>query len=721
MVKKHKKNADIKFYKYFQSASFQRIMILAITWLVLSTVVAYEAAPKKYMLSVGDISKVDIQAPSDIENKIKTRQNAEEQAEKLDPVLIPIVNANSDMFNGAYEYFDELERLMLAVKGDESHLSLEDKVRKHDPDRKFQTLFSMSEEDRQYLFTDEGEKEIQELKNIIIKETLPELTSRNLMNENLAQERSMSLAEIEMRLENEGVKILARDILNKTLKANSQIDERATQEQRAAFIESYINENPIIIYKGERIISKDDVVTEDIYAVLKELNYIDNEGKPDYLLYMAVFLIIFGLLLISMIYLHNFHPRLYFDKNSVMLMCVVILITTLFAWAFIRFLPDISFLLIPIFIAPVLIAIFLGVEPAITVNILLAFSYNLMLGGDYKFMLMALIGGSFAAFFSAGATQRRKISLSGVILGLINAFVVVLTGIIDKESAQKLLYDGGLAFVNGILSIILAMGILPFLESSFNVVTPLKLLELTDPNHPLLKRLLMEAPGTYHHSLMVGNLAEVATREIGGNPLLARVGAYFHDIGKLKRPNFFKENQLSENPHDKLTPNLSTLVITSHTKDGEELALKYKLPKVIRDIIAQHHGTTLVAYFYHKAKQGEKGEEIKEESFRYEGPKPQTREAAVVMLADAVEAAVRSLPEKTQGKIEGLIHKIIKDKLDDGQLDRCDLTLKDLGIIKDCFVQGLSGVFHERLAYPELEKKNTLDELDQSVYGELAK
>ena len=245
------------------------------------------------------------------------------------------------------------------------------------------------------------------------------------------------------------------------------------------------------------------------------------------------------------------------------------------------------------------------------------------------------------------------------------------------------------------------------------MITPLKLLELADPNHPLLKRLLMEAPGTYHHSLMVGNLAEVAARQIGGNALLARVGAYFHDVGKLKRPNFFKENQMSENPHDRITPNLSTLVITSHTKDGEQLALKYKLPRAIRDIIVQHHGTTLVAYFYHKAKQGEKGIEVKESNFRYEGPRPQSKEAAVVLLADSVEAAVRSLPDKTKGKIEGLIRKIIKDKLDDGQLDNCDLTLNDMNEIANAFMTVLSGFFHERTEYPELEKKNNLSELDR--------
>ncbi|MCX7771588.1 MAG: HDIG domain-containing protein, partial [Clostridia bacterium] len=360
-------------------------------------------------------------------------------------------------------------------------------------------------------------------------------------------------------------------------------------------------------------------------------------------------------------------------------------------------------------------------DRAITINLLLSISYSLMVGGNLQFILMSVIGGSFAAYLTVNATQRRKISLSGVILGCMNALVIVLTGILYKKSPESLLNDGGLAFLNGLFSIILAIGLLPFLESTFNVVTPLKLLELADPNHPLLKRLLMEAPGTYHHSLMVGNLAEVATREIGGNALLARVGAYFHDIGKLKRPNFFKENQMAENPHDKLTPNLSTLVITSHTKDGEELALKYRLPKMIRDIIVRHHGNTLVAYFYHKASQTERNEELKEENFRYEGPLPDTREAAVVMLADSVEAAVRAMPERTKGKVEGLVRKIIKDKLDDGQLDRCDLTLKDLSTIADSFLQVLSGIFHERPEYPDLEKKNTLMELDNSIYNNTGK
>ncbi|NLU51859.1 MAG: HDIG domain-containing protein [Clostridiaceae bacterium] len=719
MVKTHGRSSEKRIKKYIKSDSFQRVIIVVVTWLVLSTLLAYETAPKKYKLKVGDVSQFDIQAPSDLKNTLKTRQNAEEKAEELPPVVISIENANSDMLNGAYEYFDGLEQVILNVNQEKivSREDLDYIIKKHDPEGLYSVLFEMDESDREYIFSDKGLEGVRTLKGLIIKGTIPSLTVKELMEDNLTSYKAQSLAQVEMQLEEDSLSYIARDVLNKVLKPNSRIDEEATQAKKDEFIESYINENPVIIYKDERIISKDDIVTEDIYEVLKEINYIDSEGKPDYLLYISVFLIILGLILITIAYFKNFQPKIVQDRRSIMLICVVMLITTLFAWVFKEFVPDLSYLLIPVFIAPVLLAIFLGIEPALAINIFLVFSFGLMLGGNYEFMLMALAGGSFAAYFTTNATQRRRISLAGIILGAINALIIVFTGIIAKKSFESLLNEGGLAFVNGIFSIILAIGILPFLESSFNLVTPLKLLELADPNHPLLKRLLMEAPGTYHHSLMVGNLAEVATREIGGNALLARVGAYFHDIGKLKRPNFFKENQMNGNPHDKLTPNLSTLVITSHTKDGEELAIKYRIPKIIRDIIVQHHGNTLVAYFYHKAMQADKTEELKEETFRYEGPKPSTREAAVVMLADSVEAAVRAMPEKTPGKIEGLIRKIIKDKLDDGQLDRCDLTLKDLSTIADSFMQVLSGVFHERTEYPELEKKNTLAELDNSIYN----
>jgi len=263
------------------------------------------------------------------------------------------------------------------------------------------------------------------------------------------------------------------------------------------------------------------------------------------------------------------------------------------------------------------------------------------------------------------------------------------------------LVDLLLGTVNGVASSFLTVGALHWFESGFKITSSVRLLELSNPNRPLLKRLLMEAPGTYHHSILVGNLAEAAAEAVQADSTLVRVGSMYHDIGKLKRPYFFIENQFTQdNPHDKIAPTLSSLIITSHVKDGLELAKENKLPQQIQDIISQHHGDGLVSFFYHKALEG--NDEVPEEAFHYDGPKPQTKEAALVALADNVEAAVRSMKQPTPGRVEGLVRKIVKDKLNDGQLDQSDLTFQDLDRIAMAFVRVLSGIFHSRVEYPEL-------------------
>jgi putative nucleotidyltransferase with HDIG domain len=232
----------------------------------------------------------------------------------------------------------------------------------------------------------------------------------------------------------------------------------------------------------------------------------------------------------------------------------------------------------------------------------------------------------------------------------------------------------------------------------------MKLIELSNPNHPLLRKILMEAPGTYHHSVMVANLADAACEAIGANGLLARVGCYYHDIGKTKRPNFFIENQMHhDNPHDRLQPEKSANIIISHVTDGSVILKKYNMPKEIIHIAEQHHGTTLLKFFYHKALQG--GEEVNEEDYRYPGPKPQTKESAIVGIADSVEAAVRSLNQPTPETIESLVKKIVADRLQDGQLNECDLTLKELETVSHSFCETLKGIFHSRIEYPEMTKK----------------
>lgn len=720
---KGKKNGIIG--QVLRNDVFQRVLIGIVSLLATFAMISDGSAQKRYKLTLGTASGYDIQAPRDIENTMKTEEMAMEKAKELPPVIKKLENANTQMLGNVYDFFDDLEfyrsKIIPMLEADRE-LQLNKLLEAENRDKKgsLLILIGMPDELKTYLFKPETEQEINSLKDLLIREVLPQLTYTTITKDNLLQVLQNYHAVMDERISQVPMRETAKHIISAFLIPNSMVDVEATKQQVSDFIESYKLEYPVMIYKGERIISKDDIVTEDKIDVLRTIGYLDENNRPDYLFLGSVLILLLMLWGVLAVFMNAFTKKTFNSRNELLLIAFIMVLTVFLAWMVKNFFPDYASYITIGFIAPVLLAVFLDIQLAVIVNLIVTIAVSVMFRDNPTLIVMLVINGTFAAFLSANASQRRRISLAGLAIGAANIFVVFCMGVIEKKDWPTLLNEGGIAFLNGILSVILAIGLLPFLESIFNMITPLKLLELGDPNHPLLKRLLMEAPGTYHHSLMVGNLAEVGTGAIGGNALLARVGAYFHDIGKLKRPVFFKENQMSENPHDRITPNLSTLVITSHTKDGEELAMKYKLPKAIRDIIIQHHGTTLVAFFYHKAKQGEKGLEVKESNFRYEGPKPQTREAAVVLLADAVEAAVRSLPDKTKGKIEGLIRKIIKDKLDDGQLDYCDLTLKNMNDIANGFLTVLSGFFHERTEYPELEKKNTLSELDNQVYNVLS-
>lgn len=274
-------------------------------------------------------------------------------------------------------------------------------------------------------------------------------------------------------------------------------------------------------------------------------------------------------------------------------------------------------------------------------------------------------------------------------------------------------------FVSGVVTSVIALLLIPVFETLFKITTDITLLELSDMGHPLLHRLAIEAPGTYHHSLVVANLSQSASDGIGANGLRARVCSYYHDIGKLTKPDFFTENmQLQDNPHDDLTPNMSTLIITSHVKEGVSLALLHKLPQPVQDVIMEHHGTGVVIYFHHKARRQieldlEQGNgshdvptKIEEGDFRYPGPKPQTRESAIISLADGVESASRSLSKATPAAIESLVEEIVSDRVSDGQLDDCELTFTELAKIKKSFIFTLAGMHHARIAYPKDENSS---------------
>jgi len=358
---------------------------------------------------------------------------------------------------------------------------------------------------------------------------------------------------------------------------------------------------------------------------------------------------------------------------------------------------------IPFSVVPMLTTLlFSNLELSLLMTLACSVSIASFTGYPAQAMLLSLISGTASSMLVLGARKRNTIIRAGILTAVFQVLTLVLIerlwiGLADRYLAL---------FLNGIISSIIVLGVLPVFEYLFNTATNISLLELADFHHPLLQRMIQEAPGTYHHSLIVGNLSETACQAIGANALLARIGAYYHDIGKLQKPDYFSENQgLQANIHGSLAPSMSKLVIMNHVKEGVEIAKKYGLNPSLIDFIRQHHGNSLVYYFYRRALENiEEDQDIKEEGFRYPGPKPDTKETAVVLLADSVEAAGRALKDPTPAKIEELVHKVINNKFIDGQLDECELTLNDLEKISEVFIRLLCGIYHNRASYPEGRK-----------------
>lgn len=363
---------------------------------------------------------------------------------------------------------------------------------------------------------------------------------------------------------------------------------------------------------------------------------------------------------------------------------------------------------VPVATGAMLIRIFHGVAVATSFSLAVSVLAAMMAEGRVEFFVYFFVGSLVAAFGVRRYRERGVFIKAGLRVSLCNLVLALgIQGLYGNLLAGETLMSAFSALIGGVLAGILATGILPLVEMSFRYTTDVKLLELANLDQPLLRDLMVQTPGTYHHSVIVSNMVEAAAQAIEANSLLAKVSAYYHDIGKMRKPLYFIENQRGqENRHEKLAPSMSSLILISHVKDGVELAKKYGLGQEIMDVIRQHHGTSLITFFYQKArtqaeKKGGKASSVKEEDFRYPGPKPQTKEAALVMLADVVEAASKTLADPTGARIQGMVQGIINKVFSDGQLDECDLTLKDLHEIARSFNKTLLGIFHHRIEYPE--------------------
>lgn len=336
-----------------------------------------------------------------------------------------------------------------------------------------------------------------------------------------------------------------------------------------------------------------------------------------------------------------------------------------------------------------------------------------MINYDMVYFVITLLTILFATRFLGSVKTRVQFINLGIQLAIVKLIIYFSITFLTFGVSETVLLDSTKIILAGIFSGVLTLAIVPYLERSFNILSSFKLLELGDLSNPLLRDLSVKTPGTFYHSMMVAAVSEAAAEAIGADPIFTRVASYYHDIGKMKRPKFYVENQEGgENPHDKISPFLSALVILAHTKDGFEMAKKYKVPKEIRDIMLEHHGTTFLAYFYNKAKSLD--ENVREDDFRYSGPKPKTKESAIIMLADSIEAAVRSIEHKTYNNIEEMIRKIIFNKLEDGQLKDADLTFKDIETIIKVFTKTIIGIHHVRIKYPGQEKESEENKTDEN-------
>ncbi len=360
-----------------------------------------------------------------------------------------------------------------------------------------------------------------------------------------------------------------------------------------------------------------------------------------------------------------------------------------------------SFYFVPIAIIPMIcVLLFNNLEIAYFLSLASSVSIAFFTPEPFKTFFLFMASCSASIVLVSKARKRAQVIQAGVLGGVLQLIGLILLEHFRISYPQRYL----IILVNGLLSGVITLGVMPFFEYLLQRVSNISLLELADFNHPILQRLVLEAPGTYHHSLVVGNLSDSACSAVGANGLLARIGAYYHDIGKLQKPEYFIENQeIKKNAHDLLSPTMSKLIIMNHIKEGLELAKKYSLSPVLWDFIQQHHGNSLVYYFYRRAlmEGKEENQEVTEEGFRYPGPKPNTKETAIVLLADSVEAATRSLKDPAPDKIEETVRKVINNKFIDGQLDECDLTLKDIEKISSIFTKILSGIYHSRISYPQ--------------------
>ncbi|PLR85903.1 hypothetical protein CVD25_04075 [Bacillus canaveralius] len=706
--------------------TFFKVLLFVSIGIILFAVMYSNVKPEKLNLTLFSVAEQTIRSPITLEDRANTERKRTEASEQVQDVYTMKKEYTENRVDLISSIFDSVSEVEEEIKMEQDQLQkqaqtnadgtgtapataptvadklpmLKDKltenVTKDIPDPVFNSLLQT------------GKDELSIAKDLTVT------AINHVMNERIPADQ---VENAKKRLEEElkytslsaNMKDAAIALGRYAVVQNEFYDPVATEELREQAKEDI---EPVKILQGQILVEEGQLISREIFRQLELAGVLDSDNsiKP-----FAGLVLFISILLLALYY--YFNEKTPEDKKQTnLLLFSLIFVLSIIIMKLISLLQmyeyaDIGYVF-PAAMGAMLIKILIDERLAIFMTIAMAVCGSILFNEGITGTIHMTIGiyilcsGLAGILFLSKQNQRSKILQAGLLVSAVNLVVIVSLLFLQNGQYSGLEYSFYLiaALVSGIASAVLTIGLLPFFEAGFGILSTMKLIELSNPNHPLLRKILTEAPGTYHHSVMVANLAESACEAVGANGLLARVGCYYHDIGKTKRPQFFIENQLNiENPHDRLPPQTSKNIIIAHATDGAEALRKHRLPREIVDIAEQHHGTTLLKYFYHKAKQN--GLEAKVEDYRYPGPKAKTKESAIIGIADSVEAAVRSMSHPTNEQIEEIVRNIISDRLQDGQLNECDITLKELEIVAHTLCETLKGIFHSRIEYPEMMKQ----------------
>lgn len=687
------------------SLRVKQILFTLTTYLILLLICLMAVSPERYDLAVGDVAPKTITASKDTVDEITTNRRRKAAADAVSPVYFKDDSISEVVLNDLESVFSDLRavrELGAQIRGtwsDENGSFTEADYERASgllrdmslSSYQIRTLMNTTERDFENLY-----QSLRSATNTSLVSTITEGQINDAIN---------SIQQIvAYNTRTDLWYNVAIPTLRRCLKANMLIDQEATEANRQ---KAYDAVEPVMYKQDQNIVVKGDRISAEQIAVLESLGLLSGDGL-DLGLYMGAAVALMIILAATYLFTYLFAPQLFTQGKIAQVMVIVGVITLTLSLLIGRYLGVNA---MPVMLAAMLTVNLLGAKPAYVLNFAISMLITLLTvtgaGLETSQMLSILlttsVGGTLTIYMLRRNPARVFVFVTGLVVGLVDFVILVGLGAMISSDLSGVFFSASYAFFGAVTASIICVGLQPVFETGFNLVTPSKLIELSNPNQPLLRRLMIETPGTYHHSMIVANLAEAAAEAIGADALLVRVGAYYHDIGKLIRPAYFKENQIGENPHDKTDPRVSTAILTEHTRDGVELARKHHLPEAIVDMIRQHHGDTPVMYFYAKTVKQLGEEHVDLNDFRYDGPKPQTSEAAILMLSDTVEAAVRSISEPTQAKISAMIRKLVRGKMEDGQLDECTLTFRDIGKICVAYETVLKGVFHERIEYPSVD------------------